>query len=126
MTHERMAAERDARTADAVARAVRGYKVEQWLAGSTKKADMVSLSELQAEGYAVIPDESDHYVTFAADGWFIEHSVACRIAGTIGTCDFNQAIRDAYGAPPPPEDFGRWCITGIDDEGMPNLRRVSG
>jgi hypothetical protein len=65
----------------------------------------------------------DHYVTFDADGWFIEHSVPCRLAGTLGTCVFNAAIREVADEPDP-DQFGRWRITEIDEEGLPSLERA--
>lgn len=69
--------------------------------------------------------EPDHFVTFADDGWFIEHSMGCRIDGTIGTCGYNHAVREiaddyAY----EPDDWGRWWITDIDEEGLPSLERA--
>jgi hypothetical protein len=81
------------------------------------------LRSLEAMGYVVIKDEPDHYVTFDEDGWFIEHSVACRAAGTLGTCDYNKAIR-MVADEPDPDDFGRWRITDIDSEGLPSLERA--
>lgn len=74
-----------------------------------------------SRGMVQIPDEPNHYVTFDDNGWFIEHSVACRIAGTLGTCEFNQAVRTFT------EDIGRivtgrWLIAGVDSAGMPILQ----
>jgi hypothetical protein len=92
----------------------------------TKTAITVGqLRGLEAMGYVVIKDEPDHYVTFDEDGWFIEHSVACRVAGTLGTCDYNKAIR-MVADEPDPDDFGRWRITELDSEGLPSLERAGG
>lgn len=69
--------------------------------------------------------EPDHFVTLDGDGWFIEHSMACRLAGTLGTCEYYRAVRLVYDEPPPPGDFGRWRITDIDEVGLPSLERVA-
>lgn len=66
--------------------------------------------------------QPDHFVNFDVDGWFVEHSMACRLAGTIGTCDYNAAIREIADEPDA-EQFGRWRITDID-EGLPSLERA--
>jgi hypothetical protein len=68
--------------------------------------------------------EPDHFVVFDEKGWFVEHSLSCRLDGTLGTCDYNAAIR-AVADEPNPEDFGRWRITSIDSEGLPSLDRAS-
>ncbi len=34
---------------------------------------------------------NEHYVTYSEDGWVVEHSLDCRLAGTLGTCNFNEA-----------------------------------
>lgn len=82
---------------------------------------------LGAHGHVIIPDEPHHYVTFDQGGWFIEHSVACRVAGTIGTCNFNAAIREIaedFDPDEDPDQLGRWRITWIDGEGLPSLERA--
>lgn len=75
---------------------------------------------------AMVASQSDHFVTFDADGWFIEHSMACRVAGTLGTCRCNRAIREVYDEPPPEDQWGRWRITDVDSEGLPLLERAEG
>lgn len=53
-----------------------------------------------------------HYVTFNEVGWHVEHSFACRVAGTLDTCEYGTAIRENYGDEPDDElIFGRWRIT---------------
>lgn len=82
---------------------------------------------LDQAGLVVVEDEPHHYVTFDEYGWFIEHSVACRIAGTIGTCTYNEAVRgvvEDFDPNEDPDQLGRWRITDIDDEGLPSLERV--
>jgi hypothetical protein len=74
---------------------------------------------LTEAGLVVLPNDPDHFVTFDEQGWFIEHSTACRVEGTIGTCEYNAAVRvidDEFD----PELLGRWRITGIN-EGLPDL-----
>lgn len=80
---------------------------------------------LPARGEKVGEGWADHFVTFDADGWFVEHSLACRLAGTLGTCGYNRAVREvADDGPPDEDDLGRWRITGIDSEGLPELERA--
>lgn len=81
------------------------------------------IESLTEQGYRLVPDQPEHYVTFDKDGWFIEHSIICRLMGTIGTCEYNTAIREVYDEPVP-DEFGRWKITLIDDEGLPSLERA--
>jgi hypothetical protein len=76
-------------------------------------------------GWRIVEDDPDHFVTFEADGWFIEHTLSCHLAGTLGTCIYNTVIREVYDGPPDPADFGRWRITEIDEEGMPSLERCN-
>lgn len=80
---------------------------------------------LEWEGWRIVEDEPDHFVTFDEQGWFIEHSLDCRITGTIGTCTYNAAIREVYDEAPHPDDMGRWRITAVDDEGVPSLERAA-
>lgn len=83
------------------------------------------LLALAAAGYVVLPDQPDHFITFDSDGWFVEHSIACRVAGTIGTCDYNGAAReldDEFDA----ELIGRWRMVSIDSEGLPEVERADG
>lgn len=85
------------------------------------------IAALLDAGYVIVPDEDDHYVTFDASGWFVEHSIACRQAGTLGTCAYNAAIREIaidFDAEGDPEQPGRWKITNIDSEGLPLLERA--
>jgi len=84
----------------------------------------VTVSSKNATSHVILKNEPDHYVNFDEDGWFIEHSIPCRVAGTIGTCEYNTAIREVYDEPDP-DDFGRWRIVDIDEEGCPSLERVS-
>lgn len=70
---------------------------------------------------------TDHFVNFDETGWFVEHSFACRVAGTLGTCKWGQAIRNIV------DDewefdldqHGRWRIIEVDSEGCPSLERVA-
>ena len=94
--------------------------------GQGAGAAMRKIAEnLDAAGYRIVKNDPEHYVCFTEDTWFIEHSLDCRVAGTIGICMFNHAILDlADELPAPPENLlGRWRITGIDEDGRPNLER---
>lgn len=85
------------------------------------------VDQIQEAGYAIIPDSPDHFVTFDETGWFVEHSVACRMAGTLGTCEYNQAIRSVANDILDDDDLegltGRWRIVEVD-EGLPSLERA--
>lgn len=84
-----------------------------------------TLKEIAAEdcSYGAHEPENNRATFDTEDTWFIEHSLDCRIAGTIGTCEFNHAIKDLteeqYELTP-----GRWRITGIDEMGLPSLERA--
>lgn len=70
-----------------------------------------------------IPD--GHFVEFDEDMWMIEHDLECRLAGTLGTCKYINAIRMIVeDGGPDLETMGRWRITDVDDEGLPSLERV--
>lgn len=34
----------------------------------------------------------DHYVTFTDDAWRMEHSLTCRLSGSMATCEWHQVI----------------------------------
>lgn len=80
-----------------------------------------ALLALAENGFVVIADEPKHFVTFNEKGWFIEHSIACRLAGTLGTCEFNQAIVEIAEDMTTPDEYGRWWIIEVDEEGLPLL-----
>jgi hypothetical protein len=91
----------------------------------THPDDCPVIAGVQAEErervYAVLGN--DHHVTFTDDGWVIEHSVTCRLAGTMADCENNQAVRllaEEVGL----ARTGRWLITGINSEGFPRLVRA--
>jgi len=68
------------------------------------------------------PSLSRHFVTFGYRGWRVEHSVECRLSGEMERgCLFEEAVH-AMGEPDA-DQMGRWCITEIDSEGLPSLRR---
>lgn len=99
-----------------------------------QEGNTITVSSKDATSHIILPNEPDHFVTFDEKGWFVEHSIACRIAGTLGTCEYNDAVRKiadmpdcALGPYEPDSDlFGRWCITEIDSEGLPILERAGG
>lgn len=68
----------------------------------------------------------DHFVILSEDRWTVEHSMACRLSGTMDECHYHQAVANVMDGVPPPEDWGRWRITDIDSEGCPSLERVDG
>lgn len=75
------------------------------------------------EGKVVIVVEPDHYVTFTTTGWFIEHSLNCRMGGKMGECPYHASIDEVADDMTGMGDhgLGRWKITGIDLEGLPHL-----
>lgn len=93
--------------------------------GSASEAKQAIADALATAGYVLIRDQPDHYVTFDEAGWFVEHSVACRVAGTLGTCAYGNAVR-MVAVEPDPRQLGRWRITEIDEMGLPSLERADG
>ena len=66
----------------------------------------------------------DHYVTFTNRGWFIEHSLECRLSGRMSQgCEYQEAIENLFLDDISPDDYGRWLITEIS-ECLPSLERV--
>jgi len=84
------------------------------------------IAALSAAGYRIVKDDPEHYVNLTGDTWFIEHALDCRIAGTIGTCQYNRAIMDLPREVIDDWGCGRYRITGIDEEGLPSLVRTDG
>ncbi len=66
---------------------------------------------------AVLPDQPDHFITFDESGWLIEHSVACRFAGTIGTCEATTAMRRVPDGGESSLPSGRFRVTSTDRRG---------
>ncbi len=60
----------------------------------------------------------EHFVTFNETGWFIEHSLRCRVSGRMAAgCSWQAAVELVAGD----GDHGRWLIDSIDSEGLPAL-----
>lgn len=82
------------------------------------------VAALRDGGYVIIADQPDHRVNIDDDGWFIEHSIACRVAGTMHTCPATLGIIDMQ------NDMvylpvGRFLITGYETvTGWPTLERI--
>lgn len=53
-------------------------------------------------------DDDPHYVTFSEDGWAIEHSGACRNAGSMLNCPLDIEVRQFR--EPPLTGLGRYRI----------------
>ena len=68
---------------------------------------------------------NDHYVIFTKDRWTVEHSVECRLSGRMHECEYHVALRKVTGRKPRAGELGRWRITGIDSEGLPDLERAN-
>jgi hypothetical protein len=77
--------------------------------------------ELAEDALAVVWEQlgNDHYVIFTADGWTTTHSVDCRLSGRMHECPYHAAAELVAG----PDLLGRWKITGIDREGLPEMER---
>jgi hypothetical protein len=72
---------------------------------------------------------TDHYVTFAADGWTIEHPVECRLSGRmLRDCPCRAAVAEtaARANRAGTSLSGRWRITGIRPGGTAALARDEG
>ncbi len=70
---------------------------------------------------------AEHYVIFSEDRWTVEHSLACRISGEMAECRYHAAVAEiADDYEYEPDQWGRWQITNIDEEGLPSLLRVGG
>jgi hypothetical protein len=71
---------------------------------------------------------SDHHVIFGDDGWTVEHSVECRLSGSMtGNCAYWTALKHHPVTDwPDPDMAGRWRIDSIDSEGAPMLVRAGG
>ncbi len=68
---------------------------------------------IQAELYEKLGN--DHRVTFTNEGWAIEHSVSCRLGGSMINCRYHAAIATSvgkYGLGPP----GTWVIMDVDTD----------
>jgi Family of unknown function (DUF6085) len=67
---------------------------------------------------AIEASQPDHLIEFSADGWIIQHSMACRLNGHLFDCPVNRAA--AVGAfanwPDDPNVIGRYRCT-LDDDG---------
>jgi len=68
----------------------------------------------------------DHHVIFGEDGWTVEHSVECRLAGDMTSrCAYWTALkRHPVTHEPDAAMLGRWRIDSIDSEGLPMLVRA--
>ena len=74
--------------------------------------------------YVLGYQEPDHFVTFGKESWFIEHSMGCRMAGTLGTCDYNEAA-DLLANDNDWSPAGRWRFVSLHgDNGFPELERA--
>jgi len=70
------------------------------------------LGHLAEAGYTVVESgHPGHIIDLHADGWTIQHPLACRARGELFSCPFNQAARrlDRTTAP-----IGRYSVT-LDD-----------
>lgn len=68
-----------------------------------------------------------HVAVFDDVGWALEHSMECRLSGTMTKCIYNSAL-DRYCRSVDDPQFlieqGRWVLTGINDNGLgfPTMR----
>lgn len=66
-----------------------------------------------------------HVAVFTPQGWALEHSMSCRLAGTMTTCEYDQAMHNFDPDGHELEELsvaanGRWCVTNVID-GRPVL-----
>lgn len=55
------------------------------------QADIIDQALEYLHEFGELKGDLDHYVTFTPENssWFVEHPVACRLVGTLGTCEYN-------------------------------------
>lgn len=95
--------------------------LESMLQWQARAAVQAALPVVRAAIYAELGN--DHYVIFTEDRWTVEHSVECKLSGHMHECGMHTAVaRFATGYDP--DMPGRWRITGIDSEGLPELERA--
>lgn len=92
--------------------------------GYVRNATSATGSLLADEGFdRIVALWPDHFLILAEDSWMTEHSMECRLSGEMPTCRYHRAAANMMDGVPPPEDWGRWLITGIDSEGCMSLER---
>lgn len=105
-----------------------GHAAEEWL---RRVAFDVACAAVDAATPAIREAErarlyaqlgNDHYVIFTEDDWTTEHSVECRLSGRMSECGHHTAMTRVIGRGAPVA--GRWRITGIDGDGLPDLVRA--
>ena len=95
--------------------------------------DFAITDRLEADGFCLLKVENDrvqiieqpdHWVTFAETGWFVEHSLDCRMGGDMINCPYHASIERWAAEFQRPADNGkRYCIVRIDERGFPVLHR---
>lgn len=103
-----------------------------------------ALRQLRREGYSVVDrrevdalrhenaalrsviNTPHHVAVFDEHGWALEHSLDCRLAKTMTTCNFNGAMERFGATIDDPSDLiergPRWVLIGVDANGMPSLQ----
>lgn len=75
-------------------------------------------------GCNVQPEVNQHFVTMEEQGWFIEHSLQCRMDGEmVRGCAWQHAMEKLFEDHPVYHVLhnGRWLITDIDTDGYPKV-----
>ena len=97
--------------------------------------DFAITDRLEADGFCLLKvtdgkvqiiEQPDHWVTFAETGWFVEHSLDCRLSGHMAECPYHAAIEKwvAGRMYRPDNDNGRrYCIVSVEEDGFPVLHR---
>lgn len=77
-------------------------------------------SACNVAGYVVVKDDPHHVVELTPAGWTLQHSLSCRLSGSLFDCPMNVAVRNVMRAVDGPATFGRFIAT-VDDDGLLNL-----
>jgi len=79
---------------EAIRSAVLNFRWYSYGLDEVSEADPEYADHLAAAVEAALEaDQPNHIIEVRADGWTIQHSMACRIRGRLFDCEFNRAAR---------------------------------
>jgi hypothetical protein len=83
---------------------------EAWSAEAAERTGTRTRLERALDAFADAIDTptARHVIDFRADGWTVQHTLACRVRGELFTCAVNRAAERLGG--PPGEDLGRFPV----------------
>ncbi len=78
----------------------------------------VALAALSAAGrLAPVDDDPRHIIELRADGWTMQHPLACRLSGNLFDCPVNRAVEQQATAEPA-TGLGRYACWLHEDDGQ--------